>query len=113
VRHGYVLPRCQRKGLDRRLLGYLMGLAGTDEVLVGTWADATWAVRLYERHGFRLVSPREKERLLRAYWSIPDRQIETSVVLRESFRAADDTLSQVANRWHSSSRLAVCDSLAP
>jgi GNAT superfamily N-acetyltransferase len=82
IRHAYVLPAFQRKGIGTRLLKYLMGLAGTDEALVGTWADATWAIRFYEKHGFELVSPEEKDRLLRAYWSIPDRQIETSVVLR-------------------------------
>ena len=82
IRHAYVLPSFQRKGIGAKLLKYLMGLAGTDEVLVGTWADATWAIRFYEKHGFELVSPEEKDRLLRAYWNIPDRQIETSVVLR-------------------------------
>ena len=82
IRHAYVLPAFQRKGIGARLLKYLMGLAGTDEVLVGTWAAATWAIRFYEKHGFKLVSSREKDRLLRAYWNIPDRQIETSVVLR-------------------------------
>jgi len=82
IRHAYVPPSFQRKGVGTRLLKYLMDLAGTDEVLVGTWADATWAVRFYQKHGFRLVSQREKDRLLRAYWSIPEWQIETSVVLR-------------------------------
>jgi GNAT superfamily N-acetyltransferase len=82
IRHAYVLPLFQKNGLGTRLLKYLMGLAGTDEVLVGTWADATWAIRFYQKHGFRLVSPKEKDRLLRAYWNIPERQIETSVVLR-------------------------------
>lgn len=82
IRHAYVLSGCQRKGLGTRLLEYLIGLAGTHEVLVGTWADAAWAIRFYEKHGFKLVSFREKDRLLRAYWNIPDRQIETSVVLR-------------------------------
>jgi len=82
IRHAYVLPSFQRKGIGARLLEYLMGMSRTDEVLVGTWADATWAIRFYEKHGFELVSPEEKDRLLRAYWSIPDRQIETSVVLR-------------------------------
>jgi GNAT superfamily N-acetyltransferase len=82
IRHAYVLSQYQRKGIGARLLEYLMGLAGTDEVLVGTWANATWAIRFYEKHGFNLVSQREKDRLLRAYWSIPERQIETSVVLR-------------------------------
>jgi ribosomal protein S18 acetylase RimI-like enzyme len=82
IRHAYVLPEFQRKGLGTRLLKYLMGLSGTDEVLVGTWVDAIWAIRFYEKHGFKLVSSREKNRLLRAYWSIPERQVETSVVLR-------------------------------
>jgi GNAT superfamily N-acetyltransferase len=82
IRHAYVLPGFQRKGIGKRLLKYLIGLAGTDEVLVGTWAGAAWAIRFYEKHGFKLVSSREKDRLLRAYWSIPERQIETSVVLR-------------------------------
>jgi hypothetical protein len=53
-------------------------------MLVGTWADATWAIRFYERHGFELVTPAEKDRLLRTYWSIPERQIETSVVLADA-----------------------------
>ena len=59
-----------------------MDLAKTYEVLVGTWQDATWAVRFYEKQGFKLVSHKEKDRLLRKYWNIPDRQIETSVVLK-------------------------------
>jgi GNAT superfamily N-acetyltransferase len=82
IRHAYVLPGFQRKGIGKRLVEYLVGLAGTREVLVGTWADATWAIRFYERHGFKMVSSREKDRLLRAYWNIPERQVETSVVLR-------------------------------
>jgi GNAT superfamily N-acetyltransferase len=82
IRHAYVLPGFQRKGIGKRLVEYLVGLAETPEVLVGTWADATWAIRFYERHGFKLVSSREKDRLLRAYWNIPERQVETSVVLR-------------------------------
>ncbi len=82
IRHAYVLPGRQRKGIGTRLLEYLVGLAETPEVLVGTWADATWATRFYEKHGFKLVSSREKDRLLRVYWNIPERQIETSVVLK-------------------------------
>jgi GNAT superfamily N-acetyltransferase len=82
IRHAYVLTGCQREGIGTRLLEYLIRLAGTREVLVGTWAEATWAIRFYEKHGFELLSSREKDRLLRAYWSIPERQIETSVVLR-------------------------------
>jgi len=82
IRHAYVLPGCQRKGIGTRLLEYFMGLAETQEILVGTWADATWAIRFYEKHGFKLVSSKEKDKLLRTYWNIPERQIETSVVLR-------------------------------
>ena len=82
IRHAYVLPGCQGRGIGTRLLEHLLGLAETPEILVGTWADATWAIRFYEKHGFKLVSSREKDRLLRTYWNIPKRQIETSVVLR-------------------------------
>jgi GNAT superfamily N-acetyltransferase len=82
IRHAYVLPGHQRQGIGRKLLEYLIGLAETQEIMVGTWADATWAIRFYEKHGFKLVSSREKDRLLRTYWNIPERQIETSVVLR-------------------------------
>jgi GNAT superfamily N-acetyltransferase len=82
IRHAYVLTGCQREEIGTRLLEYLIGLAGTREVLVGTWADATWAIRFYEKHGFKLLSSGEKDRLLRIFWNIPERQIETSVVLR-------------------------------
>ena len=82
IRHAYVLPGYQRKGIGTRLLEYLVGLAKTPEILVGTWAAATWAIRFYEKHDFKLVSSRKKDRLLRTYWNIPERQIETSVVLR-------------------------------
>jgi GNAT superfamily N-acetyltransferase len=82
IRHTYVLPGFQRRGIGRRLLKYLVGLAETPQVLVGTWAYATWAIRFYEKHGFKLVSSKEKDRLLRTYWNIPERQVETSVVLR-------------------------------
>jgi GNAT superfamily N-acetyltransferase len=81
IRHAYVAPEHQRTGVGGRLLAHLMGLPH-QPLLVGTWADAAWAVRFYERHGFRLVTPEEKDRLLRRYWQIPERQVETSVVLR-------------------------------
>ena len=84
IRHAYVLPGCQRRGTGTRLLEYIVGLAETLEILVGTWADATWAIRFYQKHGFKLVSSREKDGLLRTYWNIPERQVETSVVLRTS-----------------------------
>jgi len=82
IRHAYVLAGCQRREIGTRLLEYLIGLAETSEILVGTWADATWAIRFYEKHGFKLVSSREKDGLLQTYWNIPERQIETSVVLK-------------------------------
>ncbi len=80
IRHAYVLPTCQRRGIGAQLLRHLAHDV-SKPLLVGTWAAADWAIRFYEKHGFRLVSPEEKERLLRIYWNIPDRQIETSVVL--------------------------------
>jgi GNAT superfamily N-acetyltransferase len=82
IRHAYVLPGRQGEGIGRALLEHLRGLAGRP-MLVGTWADAVWAIRFYERNGFELVSPEEKAALLRRYWAIPDRQVETSVVLAE------------------------------
>jgi len=80
IRHAYVRTAERRKGAGAALLEHLLTLA-RPPVLVGTWGAATWAVRFYEKNGFRLVSPAEKDRLLRKYWSIPDRQVETSVVL--------------------------------
>jgi GNAT superfamily N-acetyltransferase len=79
VRHAYVLPRWQRQGIGSRLLAYLRGLVTTPRLLVGTWADARWAIDFYQKHGFRLLP--DKDRLLEEYWDIPRRQIETSVVL--------------------------------
>jgi len=82
IRHAYVLTGYQKKGIGGKLLEHLLGLAGTEEVLVGTWEKAVWAIRFYEKHGFRQVPREEKDRLLRRYWNISERQIETSVVLR-------------------------------
>jgi GNAT superfamily N-acetyltransferase len=82
IRHSYVLTKHQRRGIGEKLLNHLKNLAKTSEILVGTWQDATWAVRFYEKHGFKLVSSKEKDKLLRKYWNIPERQIETSVVLK-------------------------------
>lgn len=80
IRHAYVRSARQGEGIGGRLLSRLR--RRTEQlILIGTWADATWAIRFYQKHAFRLVSPEEKERLLRRYWSIPERQIETSVVL--------------------------------
>jgi GNAT superfamily N-acetyltransferase len=80
IRHAYVRTSHQGAGIGGALLKFLTGRA-TGRLLVGTWAAAEWAIRFYQRHGFRLVSPHEKDRLLSTYWSIPDRQRETSVVL--------------------------------
>ena len=80
IRHAYVRPWLQGGGIGRRLLEDLVAKAERP-LLVGTWAAATWAIRFYERNGFELVRREEKDRLLAAYWSIPDRQVETSVVL--------------------------------
>jgi GNAT superfamily N-acetyltransferase len=85
IRHAYVAPERQRGGVGSRLLQHLLGMAEAPParpLLVGTWSSAWWAVAFYERHGFTLVTPAEKDRLLRRYWSIPERQVETSVVLR-------------------------------
>jgi GNAT superfamily N-acetyltransferase len=82
IRHAYVRTAEQNKGVGGKLLSHLRTLTSRP-ILLGTWADATWAVRFYEKHGFRLVTPEEKDRLLKKYWSIPERQIETSVVLVE------------------------------
>ena len=82
IRHSYVLKRYQREGIGRKLLGYMISIAGTPEILVGTWKDASWAIHFYEANSFKLTTNTEKDRLLRKYWSIPDRQIETSVVLK-------------------------------
>jgi GNAT superfamily N-acetyltransferase len=80
IRHAYVLPTAQQQGIGARLLGHLRQDVEAP-VLVGTWAAAWWAIRFYEKHGFKLVTPAEKDRLLRRYWTISDRQVETSVVL--------------------------------
>ena len=80
IRHAYVLPAAQQRGLGAQLLRHLLQGVGAP-VLVGTWAAAWWAIRFYEKHGFKLVTPAEKDRLLRRYWTISDRQVETSVVL--------------------------------
>jgi GNAT superfamily N-acetyltransferase len=80
IRHAYVVPGRQRLGVGSSLLEHLVGLS-TQRMLVGTWAAAEWAIRFYRRHGFELVTPEQKTALLRSYWTIPDRQTETSVVL--------------------------------
>ncbi len=82
IRHAYVRTAQRNKGVGGKLINHLKAMI-TRPTLVGTWAAATWAVRFYERYGFKLVTWEEKERLLRKYWSIPERQTETSVVLAD------------------------------
>ena len=83
IRHAYVRTDRRQQGIGSQLLDHLRETTARP-VLVGTWADATWAIRFYQKHGFRLVSTGEKDRLLKRYWSIPDRQVETSVVLADA-----------------------------
>jgi GNAT superfamily N-acetyltransferase len=80
IRHAYVLPEAQRGGIGGALLSQLRGQSER-RMLIGTWAAAGWAIRFYRKHGFALVPAEEKARLLKTYWTIPERQIETSVVL--------------------------------
>jgi GNAT superfamily N-acetyltransferase len=80
VRHAYVAPTAQRSGVGTKLLRHVESLVDKP-ILIGTWAAATWAIEFYQRNGFTLLSIGDTDRLLRTYWSIPARQIETSVVL--------------------------------
>jgi GNAT superfamily N-acetyltransferase len=82
IRHAYVLPGNQGRGIGGQLLAHLRALTER-RMLVGTWADAEWAIHFYARHGFEQVTPERKSELLKTYWTIPDRQIETSVVLAD------------------------------
>ena len=95
IRHAYVRTSSRNRGIGAKLLAHLREMAERP-MLIGTWADAAWAIRFYETHGFRVVDPQEKNRLLKKYWDVPDRQIETSVVLAE---ASGWTLSIMATRY--------------
>ena len=79
IRHAYVLPDRQGRGIGTRLLDHLKQMTNTKQLLVGTWADATWAIEFYQKQGFVLMP--DKDELLKQYWDIPQRQIETSIVL--------------------------------
>jgi GNAT superfamily N-acetyltransferase len=79
IRHAYVLPQWQKQGIGSALLDYIKGRITTSQLLVGTWADAYWAIDFYRKYGFTFLP--DKDKLLRTYWDIPQRQIETSVVL--------------------------------
>ena len=83
VRHAYVSPGAQKQGVGTRLLQHVQSLVDKP-VLIGTWAAASWAIEFYRRNGFTLVTGAEKDALLRKFWSIPERQVETSVVLADA-----------------------------
>ena len=80
IRHAYVRPGNQRRGVGTALISHIRSMSPR-QMLVGTWAAATWAIAFYQRHGFELVSAAQKTSLLETYWTISERQIETSVVL--------------------------------
>ena len=80
IRHAYVRTVNRRKGVGKILLSFLVEQTSCP-ILIGTWAEAKWAISFYEKHGFQLVTPETKNKLLQTYWSVPERQIETSVVL--------------------------------
>jgi N-acetylglutamate synthase-like GNAT family acetyltransferase len=82
VRHAYVAPTAQRSGVGTKLLQYVEGLVDKP-ILIGTWAAASWAIEFYRRNGYTLLTRRQIDRLLRTYWSILERQVETSVVLAD------------------------------
>ena len=79
IRHAYVLSKWQKQGIGKKLLSHLKDLITTPRLLVGTWAAAQWAIAFYQKHGFSLLP--DKDKLLADYWDIPQRQIETSVVM--------------------------------
>jgi N-acetylglutamate synthase-like GNAT family acetyltransferase len=82
IRHAYIQTGSQNRGIGGQLLSSLCERANRP-VLIGTWADAIWAIRFYQKHGFQMADSEEKDRLLGKYWTIPERQIETSVVLAD------------------------------
>lgn len=91
IRHAYTLTSHQRKGVGEKLLNHLLSLAKTDRVLVGTWETAPWAIKFYQKHGFVLLSREETNKLLKKYWNIPERQIETSIVLEHKRQPNENT----------------------
>lgn len=80
IRHSYVRTKAQKRGIGTDLLKYLEQMT-KKPILIGTWATSLWAISFYQKNGYTLVSEEEKNRLLNNYWSIPERQVETSVVL--------------------------------
>lgn len=103
VRHAYTATTAQRRGIGTQLLRRVETLS-RKPMLIGTWADASWAVDFYQRNGYKIVSERDKDRLLRTYWSVPERQIETSVVLADARWFAARRLTRVAQQSISTDR---------
>ncbi|OGV51373.1 MAG: GNAT family N-acetyltransferase [Lentisphaerae bacterium GWF2_44_16] len=84
IRHAYVRTACRKLGIGSKLLEHLHS-SSNKPILIGTWADASWAIKFYHKHGFKLVSDlKHKNALLRKFWNISDRQVESSVVLASS-----------------------------
>ena len=96
VRHAYVASNTQRSGVGTKLLRHVESLVDKP-ILIGTWATASWAIDFYRRNGFTLVSSEDKDQLLRRYWSIPVRQIDTSVVLANQRWLREQPLASAAN----------------
>ena len=82
IRHAYVRTISRKMGIGSKLLQHLRNIFATP-ILIGTWSAANWAIDFYKKHGFRLLAEEEKNKLLRRYWTIPERQVETSVVLAD------------------------------
>jgi N-acetylglutamate synthase-like GNAT family acetyltransferase len=80
IRHAYVRTLARQKGIGGKLLNHLINMSETP-ILIGTWADATWAISFYKKNGFKVLPETEKNKLLKIYWDVPERQIETSIVL--------------------------------
>lgn len=98
VRHAYVKPTMQRKGVGTKLLRHVESLTEMP-ILIGTWADASWAIEFYRRNGYTVVPNNFKNSLLRRYWSIPERQVETSVVLADGrWMQSQRALQRTADR---------------
>ena len=96
IRHVYVLPQWQKQGIGSKLLSHLKGLVTTSRLLVGTWADAYRAIDFYKKRGFNLLP--DKDELLKTYWDIPQRQIETSVVLgHKIYRKQDKNVRRASD----------------
>jgi GNAT superfamily N-acetyltransferase len=99
IRHAYTRTVKRNKGIGSKLLMHLCAIA-TTPILIGTWADASWAIKFYEKHGFRLLSKEEKDELLFKYWKIPVRQIETSVVLANAGPVNKNEENNIGSVFH-------------